>query len=501
MKKTISTGVIAAMVLLFSSLTAFSAITVRQLPSGRTGFVASIERDGMLEVALPLFLEQLGFIWQWDETAGRLTCVRNETRFIFTEDVPFYTFGLSQYRLSVSPKRIGATLFVPASEIVEIGKCLNVHGFEWDSVSRTITIDKPLKHSTHTIVSVSSEKKQNGVLVTIDLADSVPFDYTYYYPNVTLSFFGATVDTAAVRSLQRLSILDSVFSIQYKESAQVSLIVSREIEDPQIDYLQDMHTVLVSLRSKRPVKEKPAPEAVNEAVKAGIRTVVIDPGHGGIDPGALGQSGTKEKDVALDIAMKVRDILEKKPGIKVYCTRENDVFVPLCERTRMANKLKADLFISIHANAVPGDQKKKDAARGYKVYFLSQAKNEEDKLVAMRENAVIELEEKPQNYTALQNVLSDLAGNEFLRESQDICILLDRQFQTQLHEKINRLALGIGQANFWVLNGAYMPSILIETGFISNLQEERLLTNISFQVEMASAIANAVISFKKKYEN
>lgn len=199
--------------------------------------------------------------------------------------------------------------------------------------------------------------------------------------------------------------------------------------------------------------------------------------------------------------MQVRDLLRKKPGIKVYCTRETDSFVPLCDRTRMANKWKADLFISIHANAVPGDQKKKETARGYKVYFLSQAKNEEDKLVAMRENAVIELEEKPQNYTALQNVLSDLAGNEFLRESQDIRILLDQQFAARLHDQIGRLARGIGQANFWVLNGAYMPSILIETGFISNQREEQLLTDKAFQKEMASAISNAVISFTKKYEN
>jgi N-acetylmuramoyl-L-alanine amidase len=488
-------------IFLCCAMQSFPAITVRQTQSGQTESIPSIVRDGVLQTALPLFLESLGFTWQWDETARQVTCERNAMQYVFTEDVPFYTFGDMVYPLSVPPKRIGASLFIPVGEIIEIGSKIEGRKFEWDSISRTMTVDKLSKKTPFTIVSVAAEKKQNGVLVTIELADSVPFDYTYYYPNVTLNFFGATVDTNAVRSLQRLFILDSIFSIQYKESAQVSLLVTREVEEPQIDYLQDMHTVLVSLRPKRPVKKTDAPEAVNEALKTGIRTIVIDPGHGGMDPGALGPGGIKEKDVVLKIAMQVRDLLKTKPGIKVYCTRETDVFVPLIERTRMANKWNADLFISIHANAVSGIKKKRETTRGYKVYFLSQAKNEEDKLVAMRENAVIELEEKPQNYGALQNVLSDLAGNEFLRESQDICILLDQYFGAQLREKIARLARGIGQANFWVLNGAYMPSILIETGFISNPHEELLLTDKTFQKEMAASIANAVVSFKKKYEN
>lgn len=501
MKKAIGWIAVPFAILCYCATPSFSAITVRQMPSGQTVSVPSIVRDGALQVALPLFLESLGFTWQWDETACQLTCARNAMQYVFTEDVPFYTFGDMFHQLSVPPRRIGASLFIPVREIIEIGGKIDGRRYAWDSASRTMTVEKLLKKSPFSIVSVAAEKKQNGVLVTIELADSIPFDFTYYYPNVTLNFFGATVDTNAVRSLQRLYILDSIFSIQYKESAQISLLVTREIEDPQVDYLQDMHTVLVSLRPKKAALESKVPESLNEAVKAGIRTIVLDPGHGGIDPGALGPGGIKEKDVVLGIAMQVRDLLRKKPGIKVYCTRETDLFIPLIERTGMANKWNADLFISIHANAIAGTNKKKETTKGYKVYFLSQAKNEEDKLVAMRENAVIELEEKPQKYSALQNVLSDLAGNEFLHESQDICILLDQYFGVQLREKISRLARGIGQANFWVLNGAYMPSILIETGFISNQSEEKLLTDKAFQKEMASAISTAVISFKKKYEN
>jgi N-acetylmuramoyl-L-alanine amidase len=235
------------------------------------------------------------------------------------------------------------------------------------------------------------------------------------------------------------------------------------------------------------------------AVTGSIRTLVIDAGHGGFDPGALGPGGVREKDITLSIALLVRDILNKNGNLKVYLTRDSDEFVGLRERTRMANRLKADLFISIHANAMPGSQKNKDAAKGYKVYFLSEAKNEADKLVAMRENAVVELE-GPRRGGELHDVLTDLAGNEYLRESQELSILLDRQFEARLCRKIGRLQEGIGQANFWVLNGAYMPSVLIETGFVTNSSDENHLTERPFQRTMAEAICGAILNFKKKYE-
>ena len=117
----------------------------------------------------------------------------------------------------------------------------------------------------------------------------------------------------------------------------------------------------------------------------------------------------------------------------------------------------------------------------------------------MRENAVIKLEEKPQNYSNLQNVLIEMAGNEYLRESQDLCILLEKSFNAQLKKKMRKLHRGVGQANFWVLNGAYMPSVLIETGFLSNKKEEKLLKDTSFQNEMAKAISQAVVDFCKNY--
>ncbi len=230
-----------------------------------------------------------------------------------------------------------------------------------------------------------------------------------------------------------------------------------------------------------------------------IRTIVIDPGHGGMDPGAIGQSGLAEKTVVLGIGLALKDLFKKKTKMSVFMTRDSDRFIPLVDRTRFANEKKADIFVSIHANSIEGNKKKKDGTRGFKVYFLSQAKNEEDKLVAMRENAVIELEDKSHRYDNLQDILIDMAGNEYLRESQDFSIMVTDAFSSGL-KTIPRLHLGIGQANFWVLNGSYMPSVLIEVGFISNSQEEKDLGDPAVEKTIASGIFEAVMSFKKKYE-
>jgi N-acetylmuramoyl-L-alanine amidase len=130
---------------------------------------------------------------------------------------------------------------------------------------------------------------------------------------------------------------------------------------------------------------------------------------------------------------------------------------------------------------------------------LSQAKNEEDKMAAMRENAVIQLEDQSKSYDNLQNILIEMAGAEFLRESQELSIIIDEAFNGTL-KKIEKLQLGIGQANFWVLNGTYMPSVLVEIGFISNPIEEKLLVQDSFQKSIAVSLCEAIMRFTTKIE-
>lgn len=234
-----------------------------------------------------------------------------------------------------------------------------------------------------------------------------------------------------------------------------------------------------------------------------IRTIVIDPGHGGKDPGAVGSRRVKEKDVVLAISKILFDTLKNDTTLNPILTRSTDVFIPLHKRTQFANDKNADLFISIHANSIGGNKKRKNNVKGYKVYFLSQEKNEEDKQAAMIENSVIKLEDnnnKKGTNNYLQNILNEMANNEFLTESQELSILIAESFGRTL-KKVEALQKGVGQARFWVLNGAYMPSVLVETCFISNPDEEKMLTTKKFQRKIASGIYQAIKEFQRKYES
>ncbi|MGM0443527.1 MAG: N-acetylmuramoyl-L-alanine amidase family protein [Fibrobacterota bacterium] len=221
--------------------------------------------------------------------------------------------------------------------------------------------------------------------------------------------------------------------------------------------------------------------------------VVIDPGHGGRDPGAIGPDSTLEKDVVLALSLHLKDYLSQMSGITVKMTRDDDRFIPLMERTAMANSHGADLFVSIHANASPN----KKQADGFKLYFLSEAETEMDREIARQENAVIEYEES-EDTTVVNSILSDMIGAEYLKESQELSIqaveFLDRNVNA-----LRRLHTGVGQANFYVLRGAEMPAVLVESAFISNSREEKLLKDSAFQRRFSRALGGAVIRFMKQY--
>lgn len=222
--------------------------------------------------------------------------------------------------------------------------------------------------------------------------------------------------------------------------------------------------------------------------------VVLDPGHGGKDPGAIGQAGYYEKDAVLAISLKTAEYLREHSGLTVLLSREDDTFLALGERTQFANDHEADLFLSVHANSSP----KKDRIGGYKMYFLSDAKNEADDRIAKMENAAIEFEESSNASTdVLQSVLRDMINNEYLKESQDLSIKLEEAFRDGL-PNVESLHTGVGQANFYVLNGALMPAVLVEVCFISNSEEEKMLQDDKFHTKVAQAMGRAILRFRKK---
>jgi len=220
------------------------------------------------------------------------------------------------------------------------------------------------------------------------------------------------------------------------------------------------------------------------------KRIVLDPGHGGHDPGAVGPRNLYEKDVVLDIALKLKKILAQDQNLEVFVTRDTDVFIPLEQRTAIANSKRADLFVSIHANASP----RRDA-KGVETYLLNWTNDEEAMKVAARENAISLKKMKKMNEgrDVLDMMLSDLRRDNKRDESLKLANFVQQNMVSGLNKSYSHIVdLGVKQALFYVLFGAQMPSVLVEVSFISNPLEEKLLAKDSYRVEVAQSIASGV---------
>lgn len=247
---------------------------------------------------------------------------------------------------------------------------------------------------------------------------------------------------------------------------------------------------LLSLITVRPLRSEDAHSAQSPDP---IDTIVIDPGHGGRDPGAVGPGGVYEKDVVLQVSLKAREKLAEK-GYKVVLTREKDEFLGLQERAAIANEAGGDIFISVHANASP------HGGWGFETYFLSAtASDDEARKTAHKENKAVKFELgghdlPPEINSDLEAILFDMAQSEYLRESEKLALILQDRLDSLL-ESPNR---GIKQAPFLVLMGATMPAVLVEIGFVSNEKELKRLTDSEMQNRIAGALTESIHKFVER---
>jgi N-acetylmuramoyl-L-alanine amidase len=229
--------------------------------------------------------------------------------------------------------------------------------------------------------------------------------------------------------------------------------------------------------------------------------VVVDAGHGGVDPGMRGPlyggPPVVEKDVTLNVAKRVGAALNRR-GIDVKYTRTTDTLIALDDRGRIANEAHADLFVSIHVNAANPNWKDPGGARGFETYFLSEAKTEDARRVEQMENEVVKFETRTSGPSsdALSFVLNDMAQNEHLREANELADLI----QTRLAKVHPGPSRGVKQAGFRVLVTAFMPAVLVEIGFGSNPADAAFMSDRKHVDEMSAAIADAVVEYLKGYE-
>lgn len=245
---------------------------------------------------------------------------------------------------------------------------------------------------------------------------------------------------------------------------------------------------------RKGVRKAETPEETASLAKQlglSVRKIVIDPGHGGKDPGCYISGGIKEKRVVLSLAEVVAEKIRQKVGCEVYLTRAEDVFLPLERRTAIANMKKADLFISLHINA-----HRDPAIHGLETYFLNVTTDESAVTVAARENATSE-----RNISDLQKILNDLMLNTKIHESSRLAHRVQNGMLRQVGSRFKQVRdLGVKQAPFYVLIGAEMPAILVETGFITNPAERKRLLTRSYQETLAEGIADGIRRYIRDIE-
>ena len=350
------------------------------------------------------------------------------------------------------------------------------------------------KSSTNLIVPGKIEVKNirywstpDYIRVVIDLSEPVEFSKNRILNPDRLYF--DLMNTMIAKEVKTIlpvgdGILKVVRAGQFKPDIVRVVLDLEEIADYNAFVLDDPARFVIDVYGKEKVRK---PDTV-----IAKRRIVIDAGHGGHDPGAVGLQRLYEKNVVLDIALKLRKILSSDPLNEVFLTRETDVFIPLEERTVIANKKNADFFVSIHANASPGRQ-----ARGIETYLLNWTDNEEANKVAARENQISLKKMKVMNRKMQMDDL-DIIKSDLLRQNKrDESIKLAHYIQKSMVSTLDNgnkdtLDLGVKQALFYVLFGARMPSVLVEVSFISNPEEEKLLSKDSYKKQIAEAIAEGL---------
>ena len=272
---------------------------------------------------------------------------------------------------------------------------------------------------------------------------------------------------------------------------------------PNIKIKKKKSYLCYSYNKKKSVSKRTPAQKIKSNEKDRIKFIIIDPGHGGKDPGALAKNGLPEKKITLKIGKDLKSILKKKTkGITLKLTRGKDIFVSLAKRTDLANQyLKQGnngLFISIHANASLSKK-----ISGFETYFLSQnPTNEDARNTATLENNVITLEKKQNLWQKSFADINYLEANMLTTQIQKESSLLAESIQNNLDKKINKFkSRGVHKADFFVLRGALMPAVLVEVGFITHPKERIYLNKRYYQKKLAAGIAEGIISFLKKYNS
>jgi N-acetylmuramoyl-L-alanine amidase len=364
-----------------------------------------------------------------------------------------------------------------------------------------------IKSADVNISSVRLDPKENGTMIKVGATQQftekdIVLDIRNGWFHIDI--YGGKIDIKSISAIHGSGIIGQVKGFQLGETASLSFKLNKDIISEELGFYADSNDFYVNLRTGGDLtldnNQKNKEELEVQKKKWMIDTIVLDAGHGGMDPGALGYSKIREKNIALAITLSLGKILQRNmPDIKVVYTRKKDIFIPLWKRTKIANDVGAKLFISIHCNS-----NKSRRANGFETYILSPDKDERAKDVVLKENSVIEFEasQDRKKYEALDVnfILATLLQSANIRNSQYLASLIQNSLGSKM-KKLGMSSRGVKQGPFWVLVGATMPNVLVEVGYISNQHEENLLKKQTTQQKIAEGIFFGIKKYKEDIEN
>jgi len=458
------------------------------------------------------FAEAFGVRTYYRKESGKIVLFFEKNKIKLTANNSFLMFDAQVFQMPGPAVLIDNQVFVPAVSFLTLVKQNTLPDLRYtisETADSIYVNENRINHfgrpktpgGTATgiteLTGIRFEEKANGVAIRINAPGTfTDADFSSFFKGEEwfyLTIYGATCDSTLLSSIFPTNSIQKVVAVPTGSSVQIGFQLNRQFKSADVHFDMRTSEILLSLflPLNRDIKRK-----IEEAKTAWIiDTIVLDPGHGGKDPGTPGRWGyMHEKDIVLDVALRVGKLLEKNKKIKVVYTRKTDEFIPIWKRSEIANQSDGKLFISLHVNAT----KNISNAEGLEFYLLRPGRSEEAIKIAETENSVIHLEDdadklKYQGYDDITNILANMVHSTNMKDSELLASIHSRNF-TQMVAQKNR---GVKQAGFYVLVGADMPKLLCELGYNTNKEEARKLNNPKHRQKMAEAIYKSIIEFKE----
>ena len=463
------------------------------------GEIPYIIERGVIFLELKDFLDYFNAVYDVDNNLQKLNFNLEGSNVEVTAENPFVAFGEGTYQFPIDTRKYDDEIYVPADYFCRLLTKRLPGDYLFDLNEMKIDVDV----GKAKLFDLKINEKINGTQITISSSRYFGNNLKAWISDtgyLLLTAYPAKVDSESFTIPERIGLIRNVVANNFSQSVQLNFdLVTKNLEDPELQ--QDIETNEINIylykrgRSTRNLIQSSESIIENEKNKWIIDKIVIDPGHGGRDPGAVGPTGLKEKDIVLDIALKLGDLIKNNLNVDVTYTRTSDRFVDLKERTRFANSENGKIFVSLHCN---GNRNRR--VNHFEMYFLSPAKENNAIDVMELENSVIKLEDSQDEYKDMNDVnlmIYTITQSGFIKESE----LLAEYLSLEMGKRITETNRGINQGVFYVLIGASMPNVLVEMPHISNRQNERKYKTSSYRESMAYSLFKGVEKFVNYFRN